>query len=467
MKRPRYVLPAILCAGLVAALAATAIATKPAAGGAGGAAEGPPVSPEIRQMLHDISADNIEHSIRTLAAFGTRHTLSSQTDPNRGIGAARDWIFDQFQQYAAESDGRMTVEKQTFLQPPTPRVPVPTLITNVIATLHGSQPESAARIYLVSGHYDSRCTDVLDAVCDAPGADDDASGVAAVLEMARVMATHEFDATIKFVAFAGEEQGLLGSDYFAAQAKLAGLNIAGMFSNDIIGATLGQNGERDTRNVRLFAEGPPSNETAQEAALRRTMGSENDSPARQLARFVKEEAERAVPNMNVWIIYRRDRFLRASDHVSFLDRRYPADRFTEPNEDFRHEHQNVRVENGVQFGDLPEFVDFDYVTRVARINAAALAALANGPAAPQGVKVEAATLSVDTQLEWQANTEPDLAGYEIVYRDTVQPYWSHTIRVGNVTTFTVKNITKDNFLFGVRAVDRDGNRSVVSFPVPK
>ena len=270
MKRPRYVLLVLLCAGVVASLSATAIATKPAAGGSSSAG-GPKVSPEIRQMLHDMRARNIEHSILALAAFGTRHTLSSQTDPNRGIGAARDWIYDQFQQYAAQSGGRMTVEKQTFIQQPTPRVPQPTPITNVIATLRGSQPESADRIYLVSGHYDSRVTDVLDATSDAPGADDDASGVAAVLEMARVMAKHRFDATIKFVAFAGEEQGLLGSAFFAEQAKQQGLNIAGMFSNDIIGATLGQNGERDTKNVRLFAEGPPSNETAQEAALRRTM----------------------------------------------------------------------------------------------------------------------------------------------------------------------------------------------------
>jgi hypothetical protein len=464
MNKSRYMFAAILCTALAAA-AATAIVTKPAQGESEG--NGPPVSPEVRQMLHEVSAQNIERSIRRLVAFGTRHTLSTQTDPNRGIGAARDWISDQFQQYAAASGGRMTVEKQSFVQQPTPRVPQPTVITNVIATLQGSQPESASRIYLISGHYDSRVTDVLNATSDAPGADDDASGVAAVLELARVMASHEFDATIKFVAFAGEEQGLLGSAYFAEQAKQQGLNIAGMFSNDIVGSTLGQNGERDERNVRLFAEGPPSNETAQEATLRRTMGGENDSPARQLARFTEEEAERAVPNMNVWIIYRRDRFLRASDHVSFLDRRYPADRFTEPNEDYRHEHQDVRVENGVQFGDLPEFVDFDYVARVAKINGATLAALARGPASPRDVKVEASTLSVDTQLEWQPNPEPDLAGYEIVYRDTTEPTWSHVIKVGNVTAYTVKGITKDNFLFGVRAVDRDGNRSVVSFPSPK
>jgi hypothetical protein len=405
--------------------------------------------------------------VTRLAAFGTRHTLSSQTDPVRGIGAARDWIYDQLTSYASVSGGRMTVEKQTFIQPAGPRVPQPTAITNVIATLHGTQPESTNRIYLVSGHLDSRCTDVLDFTCDAPGADDDGSGVAAVLEMARVMATHEFDATIVFAAFSGEEQGTFGSVNYATQAKAANLNIAGMFSNDIIGSTLGQNGERDRTDLRVFAEGPSPNETPQQAAIRRTMGGENDTPPRELARFVKDAAERAVPKMNVWIIYRRDRFLRGTDDGPFLDRGYPGLRMTEPNEDYRHEHQNVRVENGVQFGDLEQFVDFDYVANVARMNAASLAALAEGPAAPQGVKVEASTLSVDTQLEWQANTEPDLAGYEIVYRDTTEPFWTHVIKVGNVTSFTVKNITKDNFLFGVRAVDRDGNRSVVTFPVPK
>jgi len=462
MRKLRYAAFAVLAAGALAGVATMAFATKPAKGEEHGN-----VPKETREIVKDISADNIQSSIHTLVGFGTRHTLSSQTDPVRGIGAATQWVFDQFNQIAATSGGRMTVAKQSFIQPVGPRIPVPTQITNVIATLHGSQPESANRIYLVSGHLDSRCTDVLDFTCDAPGAGDDGSGVAAVLEMARVMATHHFDATIKFVAFSGEEQGTFGSLFYATQAKAAGENVAGMFSNDIIGSSLGQNGERDRRDVRLFADGPPPNETPAEATIRRTMGGENDTPARQLARFIRDEAEPAVPTMNVWIIYRRDRFLRGSDHGPFLDQRYPAVRFTEPNEDFRHEHQNVRVENGVQFGDLEQFLDYDYIANVARINAAALAALANGPAAPQTVKVEASTLSTDTQLEWTANTEPDLAGYEIVYRDTTEPFWSHVIEVGNVTSFTVKNITKDNFLFGVRAVDTDGNRSVVTFPVPK
>jgi hypothetical protein len=462
MRKLRYAAFAVVTASVLAALAAMAFATGPAKGDEHGSAP-----KETREIVKAISADNIQSSIHTLVGFGTRHTLSSQTDPNRGIGAATQWVFDQFQQIAATSGGRMTVEKQTFIQPPGPRVPQPTAITNVIATLHGSQPASAGRTYLVSGHLDSRCTDVLDFTCDAPGADDDGSGVSAVLEMARAMATHEFDATIVFAAFSGEEQGTFGSVFYAAQAKAAGMNIAGMFSNDIIGSTLGQNGERDRHDLRVFAEGPSPNETPQQAAIRRTMGGENDTPPRELARFVKDAAERAVPKMNVWIIYRRDRFLRGTDDGPFLDQGYPGLRMTEPNEDYRHEHQNVRVENGVQFGDLEQFVDFDYVANVARMNAAALAALANGPAAPQGVKVEASTLSVDTQLEWQANTEPDLAGYEIVYRDTTEPFWTNVIKVGNVTSFTVENITKDNFLFGVRAVDTHGNRSVVTFPVPK
>jgi hypothetical protein len=332
--------------------------------------------------------------------------------------------------------------------------------------LHGTQPESAGRTYVVSGHLDSRVTDVLNGTSDAPGADDDGSGVAAVLELARVMSTHQFDATIVFAVFSGEEEGTYGSVNFANRLNDAHTNVAGMFSNDIIGSSLGQNGVRDTRDLRVFAEGPSPQETSDQARIRRTMGGENDSPPRELARFVREAAQAAIPKMNVWIIYRRDRFLRGTDDGPFLDKGYPGLRMTEPNEDYRHEHQDVRVENGVQFGDLPQFLDYKYIANVARVNLSALAALANGPAAPSGVKVEASTLTVDTTLSWQPNTEPDLAGYEIVYRDTNMPYWQHTIPVGNVTSFTVQGITKDNFIFGVRAVDQDGNRSVVTFPVP-
>jgi hypothetical protein len=271
MKRPRVVLFAVLCAGLVAGVSATAIIAKQARG-SGGAPEGPPVSPEVRQMLHDVSVDRIQQTIAKLVSFGTRNTLSSQTDPNRGIGAATNWVLDQFQQAAAASDGRMTVEKQSFVQPPGPRNPTPVTVTNVIATLHGTQPESANRTYMVSGHLDTRCTDVLNFQCDAPAADDDGSGVAAVLELARVMATHKFDATIKFVTFAGEEQGLFGSTFFANQAKQQGLNIAGMFSNDIIGRTLGQSGERDTRESVSLLRGRPATRRPRKRRFARRWG---------------------------------------------------------------------------------------------------------------------------------------------------------------------------------------------------
>jgi Peptidase family M28 len=464
MRTLRFGLLTLVIAGALVAAAGIALLARPAHGGDG---HGPPVSPDTRQMLNAISAKRVQETIHTLVGFGTRHTLSSQTDPNRGIGAATNWVYDQMLQDAAASDGRMTVEKDTFIQPVSSRIPVPTPITNVIATLHGTQPESASRMYVITGHLDSRVTDVLNFTSDAPGADDDGSGVATVLELARTMATHRFDATIVFAVVSGEEQGTYGSIHFANELKAAGANVAGMFSNDIVGSSLGQNGERDRKDLRVFAQGPPPNETPQQASIRRTMGGENDSPPRELARFVREAAEAAVPDMNVWIIYRRDRFLRGTDNGPFLDNGYPALRMSEPNEDYRHEHQDVRVENGVQFGDLEQFVDYQYIANVAKVNGAALAALADGPAAPTGVKVEASTLTVDTSLEWQPNTEPDLAGYEIVYRDTTEPYWSRVIPVGNVTSFTVKGITKDNFLFGVRAVDTDGNRSVVTFPVPK
>jgi peptidase M28-like protein len=465
MSKLRFGLFALACTGVLVASAFLAFDTKPASGG--GKYHGPPVSRDIRQMLQEVSSRNIEQTDHKLVSFGTRSTLSSQTDPNRGIGAATEWVYGQLQQDAAASGGRMTVEKQSFVQPVGPRIPTPTTITNVIATLHGSQAESAGRTYVVSGHLDSRVTDVLNGTSDAPGADDDGSGVSAVLELARVMSTRHFDATIVFAVFSGEEQGTFGSINFAGRLKAAGVNVAGMFSNDIIGSSLGQNGIRDRRDLRVFAEGPSPQETPAQAAIRRTMGGENDSPPRELARFVREAAQAAIPKMNVWIIYRRDRFLRGTDDGPFLDQGYPGLRMTEPNEDYRHEHQDVRVENGVQFGDLEQFLDYDYIANVTRVNLAALAALANGPAAPSGVKVEASTLTVDTSLEWQPNTEPDLAGYEIVYRDTNMPYWQHTIPVGNVTSYTVKGVTKDNFLFGVRAVDKDGNRSVVTFPVPK
>jgi hypothetical protein len=424
------------------------------------------VNKQIAQIVREIDARNIEKTIRKLVSFGTRNTLSEQDNPNRGVGAARDWLFAEFSKAAEQSSGRMTVEKQSFLQPKAARVPEPTMLTNIVATLKGTQPESEARTYVVSGHYDSMCTSPTDAKCDAPGANDDASGTAAVLELARVMAKYEFDATIVFMTVAGEEQGLLGSTYFAEQAKQKHTDVEAMFTNDIIGSSLGGNGVHDPVTVRVFSEGVPSNESPEEATTRRGVGGENDSASRQLARFVKEACQRYVPGMRVMMVYRRDRYLRGGDHIPFLERGFAAVRFTEPNEDYRHQHQNVRIENGVQYGDLPQYDDFSYIANVARVNAAALAALAFAPGRPKNAAVVTTRLTNDTELKWDANKEPDLAGYEIVWRETTSPVWTNTRAVGRVTNFTMKGMSKDNFFFAVRAVDTAGNRSPVSFPRP-
>src|SRR5438876_3893354 len=285
-------------------------------------------NPQISKIVAEIEARNIENTIRKLVSFGTRNTLSDQNNPNRGIGAARDWLYAEFQKAAAASGGRMTVEKQTFEQPKAARVPQPTMLTNIVAKLKGTQPESINRVYVVSGHYDSMCSSPTDAKCDAPGANDDASGTAAVLEMARVMAKYQFDATIIFMTVPGEEQGLLGSTYFAEQAKKNNMDIEAMFTNDIIGSSLGGNGVHDARTVRVFSEGVPSNETPEEANTRRSVGGENDAPSRQLARFIKETAATYVPQMKVTLVYRRDRYGRGGDHMPFVERGYPAVRFT-------------------------------------------------------------------------------------------------------------------------------------------
>ena len=423
-------------------------------------------NPTIRSIVREIDARNVERTIRQLVAFGTRNTNSEQNNPNRGIGAARDWLYSEFLLIAETSGGRMTVEKQSYEQPKAARVPEPITVTNVVATLLGTQPESADRMYVVSGHYDSMCGNPSDGKCDAPGANDDASGTAAVVEMARVMAKHKFDATIVFMAVAGEEQSLLGSTHFAEVAKKKNLNIDGMFTNDIIGNTVGGNGLRDRTTVRVFSEGVPTNETTAEANTRRSVGGENDSASRQLARFIKETGERYVPRMNVMMIYRRDRYGRGGDHIPFLERGYPAVRFTELNENFQHQHQNIRTEKDIKYGDLPEFVDFAYVADVARVNAASLAMLALAPSRPKNVTMSNRQ-AYDTELKWDAAKEPDIAGYEIVWRETTAATWTNSKPVGNVTTFTMKGLTKDTYFFGVRSIDKEGNRSFVTFPRPQ
>ncbi|KIF78515.1 aminopeptidase [Streptomyces sp. 150FB] len=421
-------------------------------------------SRELRRLLAEVDRDRIEATVRRLVSFGTRHTLSTQDDPERGIGAARDWIYAEMKRYAAASGGRMTVQLQSYIQEPASRIPVATRITNVVATLRGSVDPD--RVQVVSGHYDSRATDVMDATSDAPGADDDASGVAVIMELARVMATRRPASTLVFAAVAAEEQGLYGSGYLAEQFKVAGANVQAMFTNDIVGSSRADDGARDPYTVRLFAEGVPTAETPQQADTRRSVGGENDSPARQLARFVRDVADNEATGTHVRVVYRRDRYLRGGDQIPFLERGYPAARFTEPAEDFAHQHQDVRVEDGKRYGDLPEFCDFGYIARVARVNGAALWTLAQAPAAPRGVNVLTSALTNATELVWQRGTEPDLAGYEVVWRETTEPEWTHVIEVGDVVRHTV-DLSKDNVFFGVRAVNRSGLRGPVSFPLPR
>ncbi|RJK96421.1 M20/M25/M40 family metallo-hydrolase [Vallicoccus soli] len=416
---------------------------------------------DLRALLRRVDERRIEATVRKLASFGTRHTLSAQDDPRRGIGAARDWILAQMQRYAAASGGRMTVELQSYVQEPASRIPVATRITNVVATLRGS--EGSARTYVVSGHYDSRATDVMDAESDAPGADDDASGVAAVMELARLMARTRPAATIVFAAVAGEEQGLYGANHLAEQLAASGADVQGMFTNDIIGASRADDGERDPRSVRLFAEGVPTAETPEQAAVRRSVGGENDSPPRQLARFVTSVAENGATGMQVRTIYRRDRYLRGGDHIPFLEQGWAAARFTEPHEDFAHQHQDVRVEDGVQYGDLPRFCDWGYIARVARVNGAALWSLAQGPGTPEGVQVLTAELTNDTELVWEV--ADDAAAYEVLWRPTDAPDWTHVVRVGRSGRARI-DLSKDNASFGVRAVGRNGYRSPAVAPVP-
>ncbi len=425
-----------------------------------------PVDAEIAAMVRAVDVDRIKSDVHSLVGFGTRHTVSETESDTRGIGAARRWISDQFREISRATGDRLTVEFDGYHQPPDGRrIVKPVEIINVVATLPGSTPVSADRVYIVSGHYDSIPSNAADYESEAPGADDDATGVAAVLEAARVMAGYKFDATIIFMAVAGEEQGLYGSKHAARQARANGIPIAGMFTNDIIGNTLSVRGQREARRVRVFSEGMPLNEPEDVAFMRQRIGGENDSPARQLARHISQACDAYVDGFEVALVARLDRYLRGGDHKSFSLEGYPAVRFTEYHEDYRHQHQDVRQENGVQYGDLPEFVDFDYVGNVTRVNVAALASLARAPATPKEVTMVTEQLTTDTTLRWSPNTEPDLDGYLVVWRETTAPQWQFAKRVGKVTEATIP-LSKDNYIFGVCAVDDQGHRSEAVFPWP-
>lgn len=419
--------------------------------------------PLIRQMAAEVSEKNIEAIVRKLVSFETRHSLSDTLSPVKGIGAARNWIRSEMERYSRESGGRLKAEFDVFTQPADGRrVAVPTVMKNVLAILPGTDPADD-RVFIVSGHYDSRASDVNDAVIFAPGANDDASGTAAVMEMARVMSRYKFNCTIIFVAMVAEEQGLFGAVNLARRAKELKWNVAGMISNDIVGNTYGmETNLRDNKSVRVFSEGVPAVETPSEAALRTNTGSENDSPARQFARYMKEIGERYVDQLDVRLIYRRDRYLRGGDHIPFSQQGFPAIRVTEMNEDFNRQHQNVRNENGADYGDLPDFVDYAYTQKVARMNLATLANLALAPREPENAGLITSGLTNKTVLKWDKPAGESPEGYYVLMRETDSPVWERKFYVRD-TTVTL-NYSKDNYFFGVQSVDADGHESMVIIP---
>lgn len=420
----------------------------------------------IASAVRAISAAHVQADIEKLVSFGTRSTLSAQ-DPGsisagRGIGAAREWLKSQFEAYSKECGGCLEVKTDEFVQPVGPRIPQPTTLINVYAVLKGTDPAAAQRVVLVTGHYDSRRTDVLNATGDAPGANDDASGAAVSLESARALSKLKFRATIIFLTVAGEEQGLNGSKHFARMAKQAGWNIEAALNDDIVGGD--KSPGQDAKIVRVFSEGLPSAADEKQLQLIRGLGGESDSTSREVARYVTEIAGAYSPGVKPMLVFRLDRYLRGGDHSAFNEQGFAAVRFTEYRENFNHQHQDLRTENGVEYGDTLKFVDFDYVARVARLNALTLAALAAAPAPPSAVKVITTNLDNNTTLKWGASE--GASGYEVVWRDTSAPNWEHVKSVGDTTTTTL-DMSKDNVIFAVRAVDKAGHRSLPVVPVPE
>ncbi len=413
--------------------------------------------PRIAAMVSAVSADRLAQTDRTLVGFGTRNDFSeTSSTATHGVFAARDWIASQFRAIAATAGGRMTVALDTYLQPKTARTPRAVTESSVIATLRGDAP---GRIYVMSSHYDDCDGHCTDGAGIAPGADDNASGVAAVLEAARVMAPAHFRGTIVFACFDGEELGLWGSDHYARELAARHAPVLAVLNNDIVGETAGGGGS-EPGVIRVFSQGIPDGASIERVDL---VGSENDSPSRELSRFVAETVPVYVPDFRVRQIFRADRFLRGGDQESFQAAGYAAAiRFVEPHENFAHQHQDVGVRNGVQYGDLPQYLDPAYLARATQANVASLATLALGPAPPGAAQLVTAHLGYDSTLRWQP--AQDAVSYEIVWRATDAPQWEQAQDVGNVTTATVP-VSKDDFIVGVRSVDAAGLRSPVVYPV--
>lgn len=424
--------------------------------------------PQITQILSEVSADSLRAHINGLVSFGTRHTLSASTDNKRGLPASRRWVLSKFQQYAKQAGGRLTATIDTWtLKADGRRVDKDYEIGNVMATLKGTDPTDD-RVFIVQGHIDSRVTNVMNRESDAPGANDDGSGTAAVIELCRVMSKHAFPATIIFVAVSGEEQGLLGATHLADRAFTEKWNLEALLNNDIMGSNNSSETKIiDNTRIRVFSEGLPASllkDTTGRIAQIRNFGTENDGKARTVARYLKEVGERYVDNLEVVMVYRNDRFLRGGDHTPFVNKGFPAVRITEMNENYEHQHQDLRTQENVEYGDFARFMDFEYLRKNTCINAATLANLAKAPTVPQNVTVDVRNLTNSTALYWQAPKAGKVKGYYVLMRETYWPLWQKkffTTKLGMTLQYS-----KDNYYFAVQAVSEDGNESLPVMPVP-
>lgn len=420
---------------------------------------------EIDQMVKEVNKDTLTKYIDKLVSFGTRNTLSTQSNNARGIGAARNWVLQKFNEYSKQSNNKLSAYIDTVTYPADgKRVDRKIILGNVVAILKGTDT-SDKRIFVISGHLDDMRTNVMDSVADAPGANDDASGCAAVLECARIMSKHQFTATIVFVTVSGEEQGLLGANFMAEKAKKENWQIEAVLNNDIMGSNnSNETNIIDNTRLRVFSEGLSVNDTGKVAMNIRNLGLENDGNARQLARYIKEVGERYVENLEIVMVYRNDRFLRGGDHTPYVQRGFAAVRFTEMNENYYHQHQDVRVENNIQYGDLPEFMDFEYLRKNTAVNLANLANLAKAPSKPEEVKVEVKKLSNSTSLQWKAPKTGKTKGYYVLIRETTSAVWQKKFFTEN--TEIKLPFSKDNYFFAVQSITESGNESLPVVPLP-
>lgn len=423
----------------------------------------PPASdPRIYAIIDAVSRERIEADTRKLAGFGTRHTMSETESETRGIGAARRWIRAEFEKISENCGGCLEVFTQkTLIKAEDSRLTRDTWVVNVVAILRGTSDPN--RYIIMSGDIDSRASDNLNDTIDAPGANDNASGMAGTMEAARVLSKYRFPASIVFAGLSGEEQGLFGGRHMAQVAKQEGWNIEGVLNNDMISNVEGIDGIIENNTFRVFSEPTPVTETEEVRRRRRYTGGEVDGPSRQLARYVASMTDQYMTNLEAIMVYRLDRFGRGGHHRPFNDEGFPGVRIMETHENYTRQHQDIRVEDGIKYGDVIEGCDFNYAAKLTAANAVTLAGLAWAPAPPQNVLIGGA-VRPSTTLKWDAIDAPHLAGYEVFWRDTTEPQWTRSRYVGNVTEYTLENVIIDNYLFGVASVAKDGNKSVVAFP---